>query len=69
MFQIVLMNIRVMQKARETKSRNTRYQTKKYLLLKDYGITMNILEEYNTNRHSIVSFKAVLRELEKIKKF
>ena len=69
MFQIVLMNIRVMQKARETKSRNTRYQSEKHLLLKDYDITMNIIEEYNTNRHSIVSFKAVLRELEKIKKF
>jgi hypothetical protein len=29
MFQIILMNIRVMQKAQETKSRNTRYQSEK----------------------------------------
>jgi hypothetical protein len=68
MFQIILMNIRVMQKAQETKSRNTRYQSEKHLLLKDYGITMNILGDYNTDRHSILSFKALLRELEKIKK-
>jgi hypothetical protein len=44
MFQIILMNIRVMQKAQETKSRNTRYQSEKHLLLKDYDITMNILK-------------------------
>jgi hypothetical protein len=28
---------------------------------------MNILGDYNTDRHSILSFKALLRELEKIK--
>jgi len=48
MFQIILMNIRVMQKAQETKSGNTRYQSEKTSSIKRLWYNHEYFEEYNT---------------------
>lgn len=61
------MNIRIRNKAEETKGRNTRYQSEKTSCTKSPWYTHEYSWRIYRNRPSIVSFKAVRRELQKIK--